>query len=440
MTKITLVLAFLICFSTTAQNTISGTFSPAKEYSWLIAYRLKPGTQVYAADTAIKNGEFNLKLSENSPQGTYRLVYAVPQEEFYFDVIYNGVEDINLNFNSDQGVTFTESNENILFGTYFNEINTLERAIISFYSNGSTDVKTYQEILKKYQMLQDSYEKKSEGLITSQFIEANRPYVPSDYESIQDYVQNRKKSYFVNLDLTNPVLQASGFLTDKLANYVFTALPLEQLEKAKTEKEIQANVTTVFEKLNGVSDTYSFHILYTLWTQSSGSDFNDTADFIYTKYLEPSNAAPANKDIIDKIEIYNRLRIGAVAPEISWKDGGKEEKLSTLEGFKNYLLVFWSSTCGHCLKELPALHKELEENKDVKVIAIGLESDEVSWSIESSKLENFEHAIALGKWDSEYAQVYDIHATPTYFLLDENRQIIAKPESDKDVVSFLKEK
>ncbi|MFK7814051.1 MAG: TlpA family protein disulfide reductase [Maribacter sp.] len=439
MKKILLPFLF-IAFTIQAQHTISGTFSPAKEYTWLIAYKLKPGTQVYSADTEIKNGEFNLNIPEGSPKGTYRLVYGVPQEEFYFDVIYNGKEDIKLAFNSASGAEFNTSSENILFGTYFNEINALEREIITYYSSGSTDLKAYQEILVKYQKVQDSYEKKSVNLIANQFIKANQPYLPSDYESIQDFVRKRKNSYFENLDLANPVLQASGFLTDKLANYVFTALPLEPLKKAETEKEIQANVTTVFEKLNEVSETYRFHILYTLWTQSSGSGFNDTADFIYNQYLKSSNAAITNKDIIDKIEIHNRLRIGATAPEINWKNGDESKKLSTLEGADNYLLIFWSSTCGHCLKELPALHKELEENKNVKVIAVGLEDDDISWNIESSKLENFEHAIAIGKWESEYAQLYDIQSTPTYYVLDKDKYIIAKPESDKDVVAFLKEK
>jgi len=440
MKKLLTLFTFLIAFSLSGQNLISGTFSPAEDYSWIIAYRLKAGTQVYAADTAIKDGEFSLILPEKSPEGTYRLVYAVPQEEFYFDVIYNGKEDVNLIFNDLQGVTFTESKENILFSTYFNEINMLEREMISFYSSGSSDVRTYKELLNKFREVQESYEKKSAGLLSNNFIKANEPYIPSNYESLQDYIKNRKKAYFVNLDISNPVLQASGFLTDKLANYVFTALPLEQLTKAENEKEIQANISVVNEKLKGLSDTYIFHILYSLWTQSSGSGFNDTADFIYNSYLKTSSAAPANKDIIDQMEAYSRLRIGAVAPEIIWKKGEKEKKLSELKGSKNYVLVFWSSTCGHCLKELPALHKELNKHQEVKVIAVGLEDDNVSWNIESKKLENFEHIIALGKWQSKYAILYDIHATPTYFILDEAKKIISKPESDIDVVSFLREK
>ena len=433
-----LIFALFIAFTMQAQNTISGTFSPAKEYSWLIAYRLKPGTQVYVADTAIKDGKFTLNLPDNTPQGTYRMVYAVPQEVFYFDVIYNGMEDINLSFNSESSVTFNTSKENILFGTYFNKINTLEKEMIAFYSNGLTDIETYQKILKKYQEVQESYEEKSNGLIAQQFIKSNKPYIPSKYESVENYVKNKKITYFKNLDITNPTLQASGFLTDKFTNYVFTALPLEQLEKADTEKELKVNVTTVFNHLKETSETYTFHILYTIWTQSSGSGFDAAADFIYSNYLKPSNAAIANKDIITKIEIYNRLRIGAVAPEISWKNGDKERSLSALEKADNYILIFWSSTCGHCLKELPALHKELKKNTAIKVIAVGLEDDTISWDIETKKLEDFEHAITLGKWESKYAEIFDIHATPTYFILDKNKRIIAKPETDKDVISFLR--
>lgn len=439
MKRILFSIVFLISISAKAQNTISGTFSPAKDYSWLIAYRLKPGTQVYAADTAIKEGKFSLKLPKNSISGTYRLVYAIPQEEYYFDVIYNGKEDIELKFNQDQGVDFIRSEENILFGTYFKEINSIERSLVSYYSEGSSNKKVYREILQKFHDIQKIYEDRSEDLISNQFIKANKPYIPSDHETVYDYVQNRKNSYFENLDLNNPFLHASGFLTDKLANYAFTALPLESLEKEETEIEIQANVSKIVENLKGVSDTYTFHVLYTLWNQSTASGFEDTADYIFKTHLKTSPLASTNKDIIDKIEINNRLRIGATAPEITWKEDGKTESMRSLEEAKNYLLVFWSSTCGHCLRELPALHKELKENKNIKVVAVGLENNKDLWEIESAKLDHFNHAIALGKWESDYAKLYDIHATPSYFILDSNKKIIAKPETDKEVVEFLKE-
>lgn len=422
-----------------AQHSISGTFSPSKDYSWLIAYRLKAGTQVYVADTAINDGKFALKIPENAEPGTYRLVYAVPQEEFYFDVIYNTKEDIQLAFDRDKGPIFTRSTENILFSTYFKGINAYQQQLIDYFSSGKSDNQTIKEIGTGLSNTQKSYEEKSESLMAYQFIKSNRPHIPTEDASIQDYVINRKKAYFEHLDFSNPVLQASGFLTDKISNYVFTALPLEQISQSQTEKEIQENIKTVTTKLEGIDDTYKFHIYYTIWGQAAASSFNETSDFVYSNYLKTLFDLTNNQKIKDEIEIHNRLRLGAKAPELSWKDGAIVKNLADLGGYKNYILIFWSSTCSHCLKELPALHKELTKYGNVKVIAVGLEDDEVTWRLESEKLSNFEHSIALGKWESNYAELYDIHATPTYFILDSDKRIIAKPGSDKDVVEFLKE-
>src|SRR5690606_10350376 len=107
-------LAFFLLFAiaASAQHTISGTFSPAKDYTWLIAYRITSHSLAYTADTKVSDGKFNLEMKQNFPTGTYRLVYAVPQEECFFDVIYDGKEDIELNFSNEKGVTFMESNEN----------------------------------------------------------------------------------------------------------------------------------------------------------------------------------------------------------------------------------------------------------------------------------------------------------------------------------------
>ena len=100
--------------------------------------------------------------------------------------------------------------------------------------------------------------------------------------------------------------------------------------------------------------------------------------------------------------------------------------------------LFFGAVPVHIVfKELPALHKRLEKNSNIKVIAIGLENDTLSWKKEAAKLPGFEHAIALGKWESEYAKLYDIHATPSYFILDTDKHIIAKPENDKEVIKVL---
>ncbi len=440
MKNILLVFILFATLSFQAQHTISGTFSPAEDYTWLIAYHLRPGTQVYVADTAIKDGRFELKIPENSPSGTYRLVYAVPQEEYNFDVVYTGKEDIILDFKISEGPIFTTSKENILLSTYIKEIQMGERSLISYYTNESKDEDEFKKITQNYMAIQHSFMKRSDGLIVQEFIKANRPYIPGKYESIDEYVKNRKTYYFDSLNVTNPILQASGFLTDKLSNYIFTALPLEQMTSEEIEKVMQENLKTVVEKLEGTSNSYEFSTLYTIWTQATASNLNDLADTVYSDYLKIKAATPEHQNIVSKIELQTRLRLGAVAPEIEWKDGTDIQRLSKLDGNENYVLVFWSSTCGHCLRELPALHKRLADNINVKVVAIGLEDDETNWKLESAKLNSFEHAIALGKWESEYADLYGIDATPTYFILDKDKRIIAKPDNDKSVIEYLEKK
>jgi len=420
-----------------AQHNISGTFSPAKDYKWLIAYKLKPGTQNYIADTSIKDGEFALKIPENSVPGIYRIVYAVPQEEFYFDVIYNGKESIELAFNAAEGVSFITSEENKLFNSYFKKINDLEKQLISFYTNQNTAVKEYTGIARQMDNIQKTYEEKTAGMMVHHFIKANHPHIPSDYESIFQYVKNKKDNYFKALELNNAVLQASGFLTDKLANYVFTAVPLETITNEEIENAQIENVNTVSANIQKVDSNYKLHLFYTFWAQAAASDYNRTSDHIYDRYLKAIATESGNQGILEQIEVHNRLRLGAIAPNIKWKKSSDEYELSMLEGAENYILVFWSSTCSHCLRELPALQNELKNNENVRVVAVGIEDNDITWNQESARLPHFEHAIAIGKWESEYADLYAIDKTPTYFILDKDKKIIAKPENDKEIVEFL---
>ncbi len=437
MKQLIFVLALTMTFSIQAQHTISGTFSPAKDYTWLIAYGLKPGTQGYVADTAINDGKFSMQIPQNAPAGIYRLVYGVPQEEFYFDVLYNGKENIQFNFDAQKGISFVSSEENKIFNAYFREITGVKQEFMDFYSNGKTDKKAYKKLGEKLEDVQFAFEQSTENMLAHHFVKANRPYIPSDYETTEAYWKHKKDNFFKHLDVKNPVLQASGFLTDKLTNYVFTPISTERISKVETEKTLQENIKTVHEKLKGTGSPFQMHIFYKIWNMANANGFNDTADFVFTTYLKNLAQATDNQKIITDIEVNNRIRNGAKAPEITWKDGNTTKKLSEWEDAECYVIIFWSSTCSHCLKELPPLHKKLMSNDDVKVLAVGLEDNEANWKNESAKLEHFEHAIALGKWESEYAKAYAIQRTPTYFILDKEKHIIANPQSDKEVVEFL---
>ena len=430
-----------LCFTllSEAQHSVSGNLSPADDYKWLIAYKLNPDHQNYVADTAVKNGAFSLDMPANAQTGMYRLVYAVPQEEFYFDFIYNGKEDIVLSFDSQKGLSFISSTENLLYARYFNEIHGLEKQITQFYSEQKKDRNLLLNLNQKLAAVQKSFETQSQGMLSGHFISANRPYIASGYEDAETYMKHKREHYFDALDFNDQVLQGSDFLKDKVVNYVFTALPNHQIASKEKEPVIMDNVKELAQVLEDVSATNKVQLFNSLWTRASNDNLNKVADFIYDNYLK-SLATETNKsELIKKIEIQNRLRLGAVAPEITWNEGSITKRLSGLSGAKNYVIVFWSSTCSHCLQQLPEFHKALKDISNTKVLAIGLEDDDVTWKKESAKLSNFVHGIALGKWESPYADIYDIQQTPTYYVLDNEKRIVARPGDYEEVLKFLKD-
>ncbi len=427
----------LVSMSLQAQHTISGDFAPAKDYKWLIAYHINPGTQAYVADTKLDNGKFTLTLPAESLPGIYRLVYGVPETEFYFDVLYDGQEDIQLSFDAKNGVSYKVSEENKIFDAYLREINAAKQGFMDFYAAGKTDANSYEKLAVTLNQIQTSYEEGSKGLLVQNLIKANRPYIPEKFESNASYWQHKKDDYFMHIDLNDPLLEASSFISDKLVNYVFMPTSSEKQSKEFTEKTQIQNSRILNEQLKGSSPVYQLHLYQILWNKAVAYEYNATADFIFNSYIQPLAKATNNEKAIDAIANHNRLRVGAKAPEITWQEGNKTKYLSDLEDADCYVLIFWSSTCPHCLNELPKLHKKLLEYPHVKVLAIGLEEDDRTWKVESAKLNHFEHALALGKWENQYVKLYDVHQTPTYYILDSDKRIIGKPQTQEDVIKFL---
>lgn len=433
-----LLFILLITSSAFGQNSISGNFSPTNDFKWLIAYEQTPTAQNYIADTAVKNGYFKLELPATAQQGIYRLVYAVPQDEFYIDVIYNKKEDIEFNFNLQEGVTFIKSKENLLYFNYFNKISEVENELVNFYQSGKTSENEFLELCETLLDTQNRFEAIDPESIAHQFITANKPYIPDNYESVETYLQHKKATYFEHLNVDNPTLQASGFITDKINNYVFSALSPSIATQLEMENEIKENLAVANKELKATSIAYQLAIFNKMWNTAQDNNQSAVADFVYKSYLKGLALENGNSALIDEIEATSRLRLGATSPEITWQKDGTEHILSDLKGAENYVLIFWSSTCSHCLKEVPLLHKELKNYPNVKVLAIGLEDDNTNWKKEAASLPGFEHALALGKWESEYVKLFAIDKTPTYFILDAEKRFISKPDSDKELIEFIR--
>lgn len=433
-------LLFIVCLFpilAVAQHTIKGTFSPAEDYKWAILYRISPTNTFYTTDTRVdEEGNFTLKLDSTVAKGMYRIVYALPPETYNFDVIYNGEEDVELTFNDTDGAVFTASKENQLLAAYEEEMYTVRNEIGKNYGKGYEKV---EGLFKTLGELQSIFEKEAEGTIASNFIKANRAYIPKKAEDLTTYVNNTKATYFEHVDFNNSSLQTSNFLFEYTFNYI-TGFAGKGENAPEAYEE---NIDKVNELLKTSHDQYQKVLLHHLWQKFVDINQVNTANYIAEKYLIPVSTKVLDLDLVEKLTLFKRLSLGEKAPDFSWEEDieGKTviNSLHKIDTAKSYVIVFWSSQCSHCLKEVPQIHAKVKalEKGEVKVIAVGLEDEPYDWQNTIYDLPEFINVLGLGKWENKIGDAYGIDSTPTYFVLDKDKKIVAKPEDFEGLMEVL---
>ena len=424
------------------QHTIKGVFTPAADYNVALLYKVTPTLSEYVLNTEIeKDGSFKFQLDSTATKGMYRLVYAMPQEDYNFDIIYNAKEDVELKFNAETGVKFLKSNENLLLASYHSSMSTIIYSISNYYSNEAKDTTDLKAIFVKQNETQWSFEKAAKNTIAYQFIKANKPFVPAKALSATNYIAELKKHYFDYVDFNNITLQSSSFLEEKMLNYVFGMTSNDLDEVANYKANIDAVCKAMKDAPNGVKRM----LLFDLWQEMVDLRQESVANYISTTYL--NNVAIALKDIelLNGLKQYKAISIGNKAPDFSLtikqQDKNFTKELSELTGSENYIIVFWSSTCSHCLNEIPELEAfvETQEKGTIKVIAIGLEddSDAENWKSLTKDYPGFIHVYGEGKWDNQIGDAYSVISTPTYFILNKNKEISGKPEDIDDLMLFF---
>jgi len=219
---------------------------------------------------------------------------------------------------------------------------------------------------------------------------------------------------------------------------VFTAFPIKDYTGEELIEEYKKNIVTVTEKIKPVAADYKKSLFNVLWEQMVAVENQEVAIYIGDEHLIPLAKQLNDKTLIEKVKTYKRIAFGQVAPDFTWVKDNKTHKLSEQEDAENFIIIFWSSTCSHCLKEMPKLKSFVKSHEEGKfrVIAIGLEDERASWANETSFYPEFTHILGLGKWDNEIGNAYDVSATPTFFVLNKDKRIIGKPYGVKELKEF----
>jgi thiol-disulfide isomerase/thioredoxin len=130
------------------------------------------------------------------------------------------------------------------------------------------------------------------------------------------------------------------------------------------------------------------------------------------------------------VESYRKMAPGKIAPDIITEDiNGNLIALSESE-HKYTMVLFWASWCPHCKSMIPELKEWYKKNTeiDLEIMAISIDTARTEW--QKTVTENQLPWINCNEpsgWDGKAAVGYNLYATPTMFILDRERKILAKP-------------
>lgn len=209
---------------------------------------------------------------------------------------------------------------------------------------------------------------------------------------------------------------------------------LEQL-RLSTEEELRAIID------RHADDVFSAHLLYANAMQQN-VDLPVWRE-VYESLSPNAKATVSGELIAERIAFMESTAKGASAPDFTLTDlNGKEVSLSQIDA-KLIIIDFWASWCGPCRLNNPSLRAIYEQyhQKGLEVVGISLDTKRANWSeaVEKDQLE-WINLSSLEGWKCPVAKLYNVTEVPTMFVLDADRNIVAKGLRDKQLSDFISER
>lgn len=266
------------------------------------------------------------------------------------------------------------------------------------------------------------------------------PENTSNKDSLQrlyQYVYN-KDHYWDNVDFSDDRLLRTQFIEQKLKDFFknIVVTDPDSLTKEAFKLCEMAKKNKYFFQYVVVYTTNYFET-----SQIMGMDrvFVNLAE----RYYLGNQCWWADSTILSKIsERVTKLKpnlIGEIAPDLKMEDtAGIWHQLKYIKADYT-ILVFWEPNCGHCKKEVPKLYEYYKTVRDsgIKVFAVYTQHDINEW-----KKFIREHDLDwINVWDkynfTNFRNLYDIYSTPTIYVLDKDKKIIAKRIGVEHIEKFI---
>lgn len=392
-------------------------------------------------------GNFTFDGTKPLDQGVYLVVLPGGR---YFEILMNKNQHFSLKTDTNnyvQNMKVTGNEENETFYNYLNfitpkgkEIEKLSKEYAEIKATDSTKAEQIKAVIIGIDEEIKDYRKNliannSEELIGKLLKAMEDPKIP-DFKEITDPTERQKvqfayykEHYFDNLDLSDDRMLRTPIFYDKVDRY---------LQKLTVQAPDSINKTADrLLALTGNNHTmFKYMLIYITGTyeKSNIMCLDEVPFYLFKNYFLEDKR-------VDWVDSTTRRRIqeevvktqynlcGDVAQELSFVDtNGVAHKLSKIP--KEYTVVyFWSATCGHCKKATPKLQEFYDRTKDmydweVYSVNIDKETKEYKKFIRKYKFD----WINVNAPDNTnyFREKYNVYTTPTMYLLNHNKEIIAK--------------
>ncbi len=426
------------------------------------------GNNRVLADSAILNekSEGVFQSAKKLTPGIYFVVS--PKFAILFDFLVDETQKFKIIADTTNlsNVTFIGSNENLIFSSYSKSINLVGSQLNAIETNFklAKTAKDSADITLQYNNKKKELVEKRKAIIKEQpksmtafFLNVmQRPEAPA-IPIVKGKADSVYPFYYVKNHFWDDVI----FNDNRLIRTPFFETKLDEYFKNYVSREPDSIIEEVQYMLTVAKtgkEIYPF-LLFKFTNKYINPEFmgqDKVFLHIYQNFFAKGDTVLLNeaskKSITERAYSMMANQLGLAAPPLVLNDL-EDKKISLYDIVSPYTFVaFWDPTCSHCKLEIPrvdSFYKAIWSGLKVKVLSVNINFKELTlWKtfIKENKLEAWTHAyqteadlnneVKAGK-PTTIRQLYDVFKTPTFYLLDANKKIIAKNLSIEQFNDFL---
>jgi peroxiredoxin len=414
------------------------------------------GDQKFVTDTSRVGADGVMRFT-----GTKELtdgIYFVYSPSVYFELICNEqkfrIETDTLDFIRNMKVSGSRENE--IFNEFqrFMADKQMESKVLSDQMqalDAQQDPDKINQLRTQILQVRDEIEafqvhlsQENKGTFTSRLLMAMQKPRVQDNTSGEGAVDknqqffNYKAHFFDNFDLSDPGLLKTPLYQPKIEEYT-DKLTFKHPDSIK----VACDYLLSMAEPNKETFRYLLVKLTNKYETSKIMGMEEIFVYLAENYYLNGKAFWADSALVAKfekrvIEMKPNL-IGNTAPEIVLLDSMlRPIQLSKINS-RFIILYFYDPDCGHCKKVTPALSKVYQEirNKNVEVLAACTVTDIDKWKkyIRSNELSWINGIDPY--YRSNFRADYDIKTTPMIYILNKEKEIIAKRLGVEQIKDFI---